>query len=497
MKTLKWLIVIVVLLAAGGGAGYMYYSSSKKVEYQTAQLTRGDIDSVVSATGNCNAVVSVQVGSQVSGNILELHADYNTKVKRGQLVAVIDPAPFQARVDQARANVENARASVLNAQSQLKKSDADIASAQANIINQKANVVRAQSAVSDAKLKLDRRAEMYEQKVVSKEDRDTAQATYDQAVANLEAAQAQVNAAQASLESVKAQRDVIQAQLASAQAQVKQNEATLQQAELDLEHTQIRAPVDGTVIARNMDVGQTVAASFSAPTIFQIAQDLTKMQVDANIDESDISRVQVGQDASFTVDAYPGQVFRGEVFQIRQAPINVQNVITYDVVIRVDNPDLKLFPGMTANVRILADRAENALRLPSAALRVRLDTGTPAAKAKGNGGGKGGSGGGGGKGGFGGGGRGGPGFGGDRTGNRGGPSQMQTVYVMGPDGKPQPVRVRLGIGDGNFVAVLSDNLKEGQTVITGVLTPNATAGNTPGFPGGNNKQFRNFKGGFF
>ena len=485
MKKLKWLLVIVVLLGGAGAAGYMYYTSSKKIEYQTAALTRGDIEAVVSATGNCNAVVSVQVGSQVSGNILELRADFNTKVKKNQLVAVIDPAPFQARVDQARANVDNARASVLNAQAQLHKSDADIAGAQANIANQKANVVRAQSALSDSKLKLDRRKEMFDEKVVSKEDRDTAQATWDQAVANLEAAQAQVTAAQASLDSVRAQRDVIQAQMASAQSQVKQNEANLQTSELDLEHTQIRAPVDGTVIARNMDVGQTVAASFSAPTIFQIAQDLTKMQVDTNIDESDISRVELGQEASFSVDAYPGQTFRGEVFQIRRAPINVQNVITYDVVIRVDNPDLKLFPGMTANVRVLTDRAEGVLRLPSAALRVRLDAAGGAAKAKG-----GAKGGGGGKGAKAGAAR-------SRGEARAALAQQQTIYVMDDNGQPQPLRVRLGIGDGNFVAVVGENLKEGQTIVTGVLTPNAGTGNTPGFPGGNNKQFKNFKGGGF
>jgi HlyD family secretion protein len=491
MKALKikWLIGTIVVLALLGVGGYTYYNRTKKVEYSTARIERGDIESAISATGSCNAVVSVQVGSQVSGNILELHADFNTKVKNGQLVAVIDPAPFQARVDQARANLESARASVLNAQSQIKKADADIASAIANVANQKANIVRAQSAVTDAKNKFDRRLPMFDQGIISKEDRDTAQATYDQAVASLEAAQAQMTAAQSSLESVKAQRDVVAAQLASAQSQVKQNQATLEQAELDLQHTQIRAPVDGTVIARNMDVGQTVAASFSAPTIFQIAQDLTKMQVDTNIDESDISRVQLGQDAAFTVDAYPGQTFHGEVFQIRHAPINIQNVITYDVVVRVDNPDLKLFPGMTANVRIVTDRAEGVLKIPSAALRVRLDTGA----AKGQGGqGKGGQGkgGGGGRGGF-------AGAAKDRGAARAALAQAQTIYLLGPDGQPQPQRVRLGIGDGNFVAVLSENLHEGQEVITGILSGNPTAASPPGFPGGNQKAFKQFKGGGF
>jgi HlyD family secretion protein len=535
-KIVKWLLTILILGGGIGGGVYYYLNSGSKVEFTTVKLSRGDIESVVSATGSCNAVVSVQVGSQVSGNILELHADYNTQVKRGQLVAAIDPAPFQAKVDQARANLESARAAVLNAQSQLKKSDADIAQSTANVANQKANVIRAQSQVTDTKVKLQRRIEMFDQKVVSREDRDTAQANYDQAVASLEAAQAQMTAAQSSLESSKAQKDVISTQLITSQSQVKQQEANLQQAQLDLDHTKIISPVDGVVIARNMDVGQTVAASFSAPTIFQIAQGLDKMQVDTNIDESDISRIQIGQEATFTVDAYPGQTFRGEVFQIRHAPINVQNVITYDVVVRVDNPDLKLFPGMTANVRILTEKVSNVLRLPSAALRVRLDSkllgdkeskdaakdrndkndGKPREQAKqggpdgfpGFGGGfPGGGGGGRGNRGGGGGGRGGRGGGGNFGGGSAGQAkaaaraalaQAQTVYVM-ENGKPKAERVRLGIGDGTYVAVVSPNLKEGMEVITAVIGGPAAQSNAPGFPGGNqNKnQFKNFKGGFF
>jgi len=464
----NWLLGFIVLIALGGLGGFSYYNSAKKIEYTTAKIERGDVEAVVSATGNCNAVVTVQVGSQVSGNILELHADYNTKVKKGQLVAVIDPAPFQAKVDQAKANLDSAKASVLNARFTLKKSDADIASAAANIANNKANIVRAQSAVADSKIKLDHRIDMFKQGVLSAEDQETAQATYDQAVASLEAAQAQLTAAQTALDSVKAQKDVGQAQLDSAQAQVKQQEANMVTSQLDLDHTQIRAPVDGTVIARSMDVGQTVAASFSAPTIFQIAQDLTKMQVDANIDESDIGRVQVGQDASFTVDAYPGQVFHGAVFQIREAPINVQNVITYDVVIRVANPDLKLFPGMTANTRILTDRLTGVLKIPASALRFRpLDALGGQAKKGGGGQGKG----------------------------RAALAQAQTVYTLGEDGQPKPLRIRLGIGDGNFLALLSDNVKEGDLLITGIASKNAPAAGA--FPG--QQQGGNFKGkgGFF
>lgn len=440
-----------------GVAAYLYYSRSHTVEYTTAPVQRGDIEANISATGNCNAVVTVQVGSQVSGNIVQLFADYNTKVTKNQLVARIDPTPFQARVDQAKATLDAANAGVVNAQANLKRSDADIANAQANVVNLKANILHAQSAVNDAKTKLDRRVDMYKQGIIAKEDLDTAQATYDQAVASLEAAQAQVTSAQANVVSLQAQKDVAVTQLASAQAQVKQAKATLQQAQIDLDHTEIRAPVDGTVIARNMDVGQTVAASFSAPTIFQIAQDLTKMQVDANIDESDIGRVMEGQQVAFNVDAYPGTTFHGEVTQIRKAPINVQNVITYDVVIQVDNSDLKLLPGMTANVRISTDKLTNVLKIPAAALRFRPPTAAavPAQAKAGQG--------------------------------KGRATGQQLIYILDENGQPKPVRVRLGIGDGNFVSVQGGDskggdLKEGDRVITAIAS-GSTSNTTTAFPG--------------
>jgi HlyD family secretion protein len=231
--------------------------------------------------------------------------------------------------------------------------------------------------------------------------------------------------------------EVARTQLSSAEAQVKQAQASLSQAELDLSHTYILAPVDGTVVSRNVDVGQTVAASLQAPTIFLIAQDLTKMQVDTNVSEADVGRVVLGQTATFTVDAYPGQIFRGRVSQIRQAPINVQNVITYDVVITVANPDLKLFPGMTANVRILVARHENVLRIPNAALRFHPadQAATVAVAAKGG------------------------------PGRKRAPSTETTVWVMDEQGKPKPVVAQFGLSDGNYTEVASSGLKEGDKVI--------------------------------
>ena len=437
----KWIAAAGLVAAVAIGAS-IYFRGSSKPQYTTFVADRADIESAITATGSTNAVVTVQVGSQVSGNIIGLYADFNTKVKKGQLVARIDPAIFQAKVDQAKATLDNAKAAVANARAGLVKMDSSIANAQANIANQQANVVKAQSAVTDAKLKNDRSIALVKAGIIAQQDADTAQSTYDQAVASLDAAKAQVTAALTALDSAKADKQAAATQIESAQAQVGQANATLQAAQLDLNHTQIYAPVDGTVVSRNMDVGQTVAASFQAPTIFQIAQDLTKMQVDTNVDESDVGQIRVGQTANFTVDAYPGVTFPGVVAQIRQAPINVQNVITYDVVVQVANPDLKLFPGMTANVRVVTGRSANALRVPAAALRFRAAK-APAGGGRGNAG---------------------------KAGTR-----AQALYVL-DHGQPRAVRVQFGLSDGNYIEVLS-GLQEGQPVIVG--GPPAASSGTP------------------
>ena len=538
MKKLKWLLGFSLLIVALALGGFTYYTRTQKVNFLKAKVQRGDLESAISATGTLSAVISVAVGSQVSGNVAKLYADFNSPVKKGQLVAQIDPAPFQTRVDQAKANLDSAKAQIINAEVGLKKADLDIANAELNIANQKAAVVRSQSQVNDAKRKQDLQAKMLAAGVGTKDASDSAQAVYDQAIASLESAQAQLKSAQANLESVKAQRRVAETQGVTAKAQVATADANLQNAQLDLDHTRITSPVDGVVIARNMDEGQTVQASYSAPQLFSIAQDLSKMHVDTNIDESDISRVMVDQAASFTVDAYPGQVFRGTVMQVRRSPINVQNVITYTVVIAVDNPDLKLFPGMTANVRLVTDRLTNVIKIPSAALRFRppedllpADAKTtdkkvvpgdakvdpskfdPAAKGgdgkfdpsqfKGRDGGGFGGGGGFGRGGGGGGFRAGGGGGGGRgrgDGNGGGrgTSQFQTVYTLDEKGQLKAERIRTGISDGNFVAMLNGNLKEGQELVTGIEGVRAGGNqnkNAPGFPGGNPNQFKGGRGG--
>lgn len=445
----RTLAAICAAVLLGAGLWY-YFSHENQTQYQTAAIDRGTIQSSISATGNCNAVVTVQVGSQVSGNIKALYADFNTKVKKGQLVAEIDPEVFQARLDQAKAALANAQAAVVSAQAGLAKAEADIASARANVADQKAAVAKARAAAQDAQTKLASRKIMFQEKILSKDDLDTAQSTYDQAAAGVEAANAQLDAANHQVQSAQAQSTVVQTQLSAARAQVQQAQASLQQAQLDLDHTKITAPVDGTVIARNMDVGQTVAASFQAPTIFQIAQDLTKMQVDTNVDEADVGEVQLGQPVSFTVDAYPTTTFHGAVTQIRQAPINVQNVITYDVVVAVGNPDLKLFPGMTANVKILTKQMDAALRIPNAALRFRppdeiLKTA----------------------------------YGGSVRAAGKKQDSRTAIWVIDQNGQPKAVRVKLGITDGAYTALESGDLEAGERVITGVANPAASKQTSP------------------
>jgi HlyD family secretion protein len=440
MKIKHWAPLIVVVLSGASIFGWSYLRNAKTPEYQTAKVTVGDIASSVAATGNLNAVVTVQVGSQVSGNIKALYADFNTKVSKGQLVAVIDPELFQARVNQARANLDVTRASILNAQAAVTKAQADVSGAKAALESVKAQLAKAEADLRDADVKLQRRLKLLEKGLISKEECDTAQATDDANAATVQAVQAQIKAAQDTVSSAEAQHDLALAQTESVGAQIRQFQAALAQAELDLEHTQIRAPVEGTVIARHMDVGQTVAASFQAPTIFEIAQDLTKMQVDTNVDEADVSQVQVGQRATFTVDAFPGTTFPANVTQIRQAAINVQNVITYDVVLSVDNSQLRLLPGMTANVRILTTTVKGALKIPNAALRFK-PTGTAQGGRK----------------------------------ERG----IQTIHVLESGGGLRPIQVTTGLSDGSFTAVSSNDLHAGDLVVTGSASASRPSGPTP------------------
>jgi HlyD family secretion protein len=442
-------IVAAAVVAAAGLGTWAVVGRQAGIQYRTATVEHGDINAAVSATGNPNAVVTVQVGTQVSGVILALFADFNTKVTKGQLIARIEPAPFQAKVDQAQANLDASRAAVANAQAVIQQAMAGIQAANSSLAAAQANVVKGEAVAEDAKVKVDRRVIMVKQGADSKEDLETAQTTYQSAVADNSALVAQQHAAEDSVKVAQAQLKVANSLLAASQAQVKQFTAALQSTQLDLDHTKIAAPVDGVVVSRNVDVGQTVAASLSAPTLFLIAQDLTKMQVDTNVSEADVGRVRVDQPATFTVDAYPGQVFTGAVTSIRKAPINVANVITYDAVIGVANPDLKLFPGMTANVKIMVNQRLNVLKVPNAALRYHpaSETAAPAA---------------------------------GKT-VRKGAAPEKAVWTLDANDKEQRVVVTTGESDGTSTEVTQGALKDGDRVIVAAVAKTAPAsGGSPG-----------------
>ncbi len=313
----RWAVAVFVMAAVGGGA-YWYLKYQKQPEaptVTTAAVTRGDIVETVGATGTLQAVTTVQVGTQVSGTIQALGADFNSLVKKGQVLARLDPSLFQTQIEQARAN----------------------------LIRAQADLERLRVALADAQTKLGRARELSTRQLIPRTDLETAEVAVRSA----------------------------EAQIRSADAQVTQAQASLNQNQVNLEHTVITAPIDGLVISRSVDVGQTVAASMQAPTLFLLAADLTKMQVVANLDESDVGRIRPKQIVTFRVDAYPEDTFHGTVSQVRLEPKVQQNVVTYATVIDVPNNDLKLKPGMTANVNVEISRADNVLRLPNAALRFR------------------------------------------------------------------------------------------------------------------------------
>ena len=368
-------LISIVLVAAVLGAGvwaYLYAQARGNApRFRTAKVERGVLTAAISATGNLNAVTTVQVGSQVSGQIRDLLVDFNSIVKRGQVIARIDPQLFEAQVQQAEADVATARAAVLNQTATVEKARADVENARAALAQGKAQTAKADVAQADAKRNFERSSELFRRELVAQADRDTAQANYDSSVAQSESARATEQALAAAIKSAEAQLRVQEAALQSARAQVDQKQAALSQARTNLEYTTIRAPVDGVVVSRAVDVGQTVAASLQAPTLFTIAQDLTKMQVETSVDEADIGRIRLEDRATFTVDAFAGQTFNGIVTQIRKAPAIVQNVVTYTVIIAVDNPGERLLPGMTANVKLVYDEKPSVLKVPNAALRYR------------------------------------------------------------------------------------------------------------------------------
>jgi len=408
LRQKKHTLIVLLILGGGLALGAWWYvrDHRRPVAYQTARVERGPLSRLVIATGTVNPMATVQVGTYVSGPIKELFVDFNSPVEQGQRVAKIDPAPFVTRVKAAEANLANARAKV--------------------------EMTRADLALK--KLTLERNRALLAKNLVSQNDVDTAKSLYDQAVA----------------------------QLAIDQAAMQQTEASLQEARVNLAYTDIISPIDGVVVSRNVDVGQTVAASFQTPTLFLIAQDLTKMQVDTNVSESDIGMVKEGQSAAFMVDAYPERKFWGVVTQVRNAPQIVQNVVTYDVVVSVDNTDLALKPGMTANISIISAHRDNALKVPLAALRFRPPSahraGTPKGQAQDHG----------------------------QLGVQDADSkkaeERRQVWVANGQ-KLTPVPVQVGISDETDAELLQSPLAEGDPVVIGIHATNDGVPQTslPGF----------------
>jgi HlyD family secretion protein len=462
--TKRKMLVIILLVAAVGIFAAFNLRGKAPVQYYTAPVETGEIKQVVEATGTINAVITVQVGSQVSGTISKLYVDFNSHVKKGQLIARIDPPLFEGALSQARADLENARA---------------------NLAVAIANTAKARASEVQTKADYDRNLGLSKQGVISQQSLDVAKANADSAAAQVSAALAQEH---------------------QARAQVQQKEAAVQVAQTNLDYTIIHAPIDGTVVARNVDVGQTVAASLQAPTLFTIAQDLTKMQVYAKTDESDVGQIRSGQKVTFKVDAYPRETFSGTVSQVRMNSTVVQNVVTYDTIIDFDNPELKLFPGMTAYVSIPVATAANVLKVPNGALRYKPDLppdeiralyqksgipesaggrtqpnaraeSSPSAAPR-------------------------PQTAGSRQGGASGASgnstphaaegqppryDSQVVWKLAPDKSLQPVRIKTGITDHTFTEVIQDlngDLKAGDELVTGVAQGKASAtAPRPGGPG--------------
>ena len=420
MRRAVW--IICVLATTVSIAGYVYFGGERKppIRYRTAPVERGSIESVVTATGMINPVVSVQVGSQVTGKIQSLHADFNSVVKAGELVAVIDPSVYQARRDQAAATLMNA----------------------------KANVLKAEADLAQRRRELNRVKALLGQQFVSQNDVDIALTSEQGAAAQLEVAKAQIQQAKAQMDAT----------------------------ELDLKYTVIRSPVSGIVIARNVEVGQTVTAGFQTPMLFLIALDLTKMQVDTNVSEADIGGMTQGMPVSFTVDAYPGEQFHGTVKQVRNAPISVQNVVTYDVVVAVDNGDLRLKPGMTANVSIVVARRDDVLTVPNAALRFtppRQDRreAKPAEDRSGS----------------------------KNTGtslvmpSKGAAVAQKPVWLETPSGDLTSIPLQIGISDGSLSEVIGGEVQEGDHVIVGIETKKTAEQSNqlpPGFGAGQRRHGR-------
>ena len=467
------LFLILLILTIGAFRVFRGQRTTTENDYFTAPATQGALKKVVSATGVVQTVLTVQVGSQVSGQLEELYADFNSVVKHGQLLAKLDTRNLDAAV-------ANSRASVAAAQARLKSAEAETKTHAANLQSSRANLAGARVTRDNAELQFKRATELSERGVASKNDYDTAKTNYDTAVARYDQAEA-------SLDQVQAQAASTEAQIEQAKAGLQQSTADLSRAEINLSYATIYSPVDGVVVSRNVDVGQTIAATMQAPVLFTIATDLRRMQVNASVDEADIGSISENADVTFTVDAYPNDVFHGKIAEIRLSPQTVQNVVTYSVILAVNNPDMKLKPGMTANISVTVDEKQSVLKVPNAALRYtppNVDNVSELVEPKG---------------------RGGPSGRGarpearpiretDRTSlplapgqkwdpegkirfaaSQQGGTRPGIVWVLDSARKPQPRALMLGITDGISSEIVSGELRAGDMVVIGDSTQAGTS----------------------
>jgi HlyD family secretion protein len=372
---MRKLPTIVLVLAALGGAA-LYFVPGWNVapaegSYRTAKAERGEIVATVSATGTINPTTTVIVGSQLSGQVVEILADYNSEVKAGQVVARLNQDQIRARLDAARADLAQMRAQRMVTEGQIEKVKAETEKARAAQVDMEAQVTRNEALLADADRIYKRQSDLRTRGFAADAAVDTARATRDAQEAALASARAQVNSAKAALLGLAADLQVAKANLAAVTAQGQQREAAVRQIEVDLSNSEIKSPVNGVIVQRNVELGATVAASLQAPELFRIADDLRKMEISANIDETDIGRIKPGQRVTFTVNAFPGRTFDGTVKQVRLGSQNVQNVVIYTTIISIENPRRELLPGMTANLRVETERREDVVRIPNAALRWR------------------------------------------------------------------------------------------------------------------------------
>ena len=431
-------IVLLFVIFCLATVGMIFFDTTRfavRPIYITAAVHRRDIRDVISASGSVSAVVTVEVSSQVSGQIAELFVDFNDVVREGQVIARLDRHAFLAVVQKFKALLQFARAELALKKAELNRARASLANAQAKSLVIEADIATAQAQFDETSLDLERKLTLSKRGTVSRSVRDGARFSHVVAASKLRAAKAQAKVHETVILRVTFGMSTARAEIRKAEAHVAEQEAELKLAEVQLSRTNIKAPIDGVVIRRKIDKGQTVAASLEAPTLFTIAQDLQKIKVETSVDEADIGRVRVGQRAVFTVDAYPDRDFAGKVVQIRKASELYENVVTYSVIISASNPDLTLFPGMTANVQIVVDDAPNALSVPNAALRFvppnqpnnALSSSSSPLDFSG---------------------------------------RSRIVWVLNSVGQPKPVSIRIGITDGVATEIVSDSLADGEEVIT-------------------------------